>query len=159
LGIAAAKTNGGVQIALTVFVIAFPCLIAGAFFAVLWWKAYVFYPPSEYARVDVQKYVEAFRGSAPAIVTKTSEVPGPVQVFGKPDRFQLLFKAGGDAWIRSTKAMQVPGGCLVQVSTNFINADGENGAEALTFVPGVVIEDEPEGNGRYLSSTTKTDQV
>ena len=36
LGIAETKTTGGVQLALTVFVIAFPSIIAGAFFAVLW---------------------------------------------------------------------------------------------------------------------------
>ena len=89
-------------------------------------------PPSEYAKVDVQKYVDALSGVSSSIVTKTVDVPGPVQVFGKPDHFKLLFKASSPTWTRSTKAMEVPGGCLVQVSTSFITAEGENGAEALT---------------------------
>jgi hypothetical protein len=152
LGIAATKANGDVQLALTVFVISFPVLIAAAFFAILWWKAYVFYPPSEYAQVDVQKYVEALRGSPASIVTKTSDVQGPVQIFGKPDRFKLLFKASGATWVRSTKAMEVPGGCLVQVSTNFLTAAGENGVEALSFIPGVRIANEPEGSGSFLDA-------
>ena len=151
LGIAAAKTDGGVQVALTAFVIVFPVLVAAAFFAVLWRKAYVFYPPSEYAQVDVQKYVEAFRGVSGSIVTKTSDVQGKIQTFGKPDRFSLLFKARGETWGRSTKAMEVPGGCLVQVSTKFMTPQGEwSVAEALSFVPGASIKDEPSGTGRFL---------
>jgi hypothetical protein len=150
LGIAATKTGGGVQVALTAFVIAFPIFVACAFFAVLWTKAYVFYPPSEYAKVDVQKFVEAFKGQS-GLITKTTDLVGPVQVFGQPDRFKLLFKASGPSWVRSTKAMEVPGGCLVQVSTSFINSDGENGAEALSFVPGAIIRKEAGGTGSFLA--------
>jgi hypothetical protein len=47
--------------------------------------------------------------------------------------------------------MAVPGGCLVQVSTSFITSIGENGAEALTYVPGVIIEDEQGGEGCFLA--------
>lgn len=149
LGVAATKTAGGVQVALTAFVISFPVFVATAFFAVLWTKAYVFYPPSEYAKVDVQKFVEAMRGHE-KLVTKTSDLKGAVQVFGQPDRFKLLFKASGPNWVRSTKAMEVPGGCLVQVSTSFINAVGETGAEAISFVPGAVIRPESSGSGCFL---------
>jgi hypothetical protein len=42
LGIAVTQTTGGVQVALTVFVLVFPVLIAGSFFAILWHKPYVF---------------------------------------------------------------------------------------------------------------------
>jgi hypothetical protein len=150
LGISATKTAGGVQVALTAFVIAFPVLIAGAFFAVLWSKAYVFYPPSEYAKVDIRKYVEALRGGQ-GLVTKTSDLKGSVLVFGRPDRFKLLFKASGPNWTRSTKAMEVPGGCLVQVSTSLITSVGESGAEAVSYIPGAVIQDEPDGNGCFLA--------
>jgi hypothetical protein len=151
LGIAAAKTSGAIQLALIVFVMGFPILVAIAFFAVLWARPYVFYPPSEYAKVDVQKFVDALRGRD-RLITKTSDLKGQVQIFGRPDRFRLLFKASGPNWSRSTKAMEVPGGCLVQVSTSIVTANGEQAAEALTFVPGAVIRDEPEGSGGFLSN-------
>jgi hypothetical protein len=61
LGIGVIQTIGGIQIALTVFVMVFPLLIAGAFFGILWHKPYVFYSPSEYAQQDVRKYVEAMQ--------------------------------------------------------------------------------------------------
>lgn len=41
--------------------------------------------------------------------------------------------------------MEVPGGCVVQVTTQ----QGDNVAEALTFVPGVKIADDVNG-GRKL---------
>jgi hypothetical protein len=59
LGYAITKTEGGVQIALTVFVICFALLVFSAFFLVLWFKPYVFYPPSEYSDGDPKKFVEA----------------------------------------------------------------------------------------------------
>jgi hypothetical protein len=61
LGIGVIQTTGGIQVALTVFVMVFPLLIAGAFFAILWHKPYVFYSPSEYAQQDVRQYVEAMQ--------------------------------------------------------------------------------------------------
>lgn len=52
--------------------------------------------------------------------------------------------------MKSTKAMQVPGGCVVQVTTQQKNPDGSYSvAEALTYVPGVKIVD-AENNGRRL---------
>jgi len=58
-------------------------------------------------------------------------------VFGNGDLFVLLAKASSQAegWMKSTKAMETPTGCVVQVTTQ------QNGqvAEALTFVPGVRI--------------------
>ncbi|HEX9930484.1 MAG TPA: hypothetical protein VGB02_18245, partial [Pyrinomonadaceae bacterium] len=61
LGIGVIQTTGSIQMALTVFVMVFPLLIAGAFFAILWHKPYVFYSPSEYAQQDVRQYVEAMQ--------------------------------------------------------------------------------------------------
>ena len=58
--------------------------------------------------------------------------------FGNGDLFQLISKAHSveEGWMKSTKAMQIDGvGCLVQVTTQ----QGDNVAEALTFVPGVKI--------------------
>ena len=87
-----------------------------------------------------------------------SEVSGARQnvkdltVVGNGDMFQLLCKASSDSegWMKSTKAMQVAGGCLVQVTTQQRNDDGTYAvAEALTYVPGVeVVQD--TNNGRRL---------
>lgn len=60
--------------------------------------------------------------------------------YGNGDMFQLLCKASSEneGWMKSTKAMQVVGGCVVQVTTQQRNADGTYAvAEALTYVPGV----------------------
>lgn len=61
-----------------------------------------------------------------------------IVVFGNGDLFKLLSKASSksEGWMKSTKAMEIHGvGCVVQVTTQ----QGDNIAEALTFVPGVEI--------------------
>ena len=71
-----------------------------------------------------------------------------LQTFGNGDMFQLLCKANSKAegWMKSTKAMEIPGvGCVVQVTTQ----QGDNVAEAVTFVPGVKIAGNAQ-NGRHL---------
>ena len=75
-----------------------------------------------------------------------------VKVVGNGDMYRLLCKASSQAegWMKSSKAMQVPGGCVVQVTTQQRNPDGSYAvAEALTFVPGVQIADDENG-GRKL---------
>jgi hypothetical protein len=63
LGAAVTQTQGGIQLALTVFILAFPVLIAGAFFLILWHKSYVFYPPTEFGeQTNVLDYVRAMQG-------------------------------------------------------------------------------------------------
>ncbi|WP_438006245.1 hypothetical protein WME89_47835 [Sorangium sp. So ce321] len=61
-GVAATQTSGMVQVAFCSFAIAFPLLVATAFFMILWRRPYVLYPPQEFgAQVDVKNYVEAMR--------------------------------------------------------------------------------------------------
>lgn len=75
-----------------------------------------------------------------------------LNVVGNGDAFQLLCKASSKAegWMKSTKAMQFPGGDIVQVSTQQRNPDGSYAvAEAITFVPMVKIADDENG-GRKL---------
>ena len=75
-----------------------------------------------------------------------------IKVVGNGDMFRLLCKASSQAegWMKSTKAMEVVGGCVVQVTTQQENIDGTYSvAEALTYVPGVKIADD-ESNGRKL---------
>jgi hypothetical protein len=63
LGIGVIRTTGGIQIALTAFVMFFPTLVAIGFFAILWSRPYVLYPPTEYGpQTDVTVYVDAIRG-------------------------------------------------------------------------------------------------
>jgi hypothetical protein len=62
LGVAATQTGGGIQVALTAFAIGFPVLIAGAFFAILWDRPHVLYPPTEFGKgTDVTTFVNAMR--------------------------------------------------------------------------------------------------
>ena len=75
-----------------------------------------------------------------------------IMVVGNGDMFQLLCKASSESegWMKSTKACQVYDGCIVQVTTQQRNPDGSYViAEALTFVPYVVIKDDING-GRKL---------
>ena len=75
-----------------------------------------------------------------------------IKVVGNGDMFRLLCKASSEkeGWMKSTKAMQVVGGCVVQVTTQQFNINGSYSvAEALTYVPGVKIADD-ENNGRKL---------
>ena len=61
LGLAATKTSGEIQIALTVFFCAFPSLIAAAFFTILWRKPWVLYPPKDYPASGPGAFVDAMR--------------------------------------------------------------------------------------------------
>jgi hypothetical protein len=60
--------------------------------------------------------------------------------WGNGDTFKLISKASSakEGWMKSTKAMEIESiGCVVQVTTQ----QGNNVAEALTFVPNVRIEE------------------
>lgn len=75
-----------------------------------------------------------------------------IKVVGNGDMFALLCKASSEreGWMKSTKAMETIGGCVVQVTTQQRNVDGSYAvAEALTFVPGVMITDDTN-DGRKL---------
>jgi hypothetical protein len=76
-----------------------------------------------------------------------------VEVVGKPGEWKLICKASsqGEGWMRSTKAMSVSGGALVQVSTHQRNYDGTNAvAEALEFLPGVKLMRQADGSHRIM---------
>ena len=70
--------------------------------------------------------------------------------WGNGDTFKLISKASSkeEGWMKSTKAMEIPGvGCVVQVTTQ----QGDNVAEALTFVPGVVIIETKDSNEKIAA--------
>ena len=76
-----------------------------------------------------------------------------LKVVGDGDAFQLLLKASSqeEGWMKSTKAMEVPHGCLVQVSTQQRAPDGSYAvAEALSYIPGVHVGHLEENGGRTL---------
>lgn len=68
-----------------------------------------------------------------------------IRFYGDGDTFKCISKAWGknERWMKSTKAMNIPGGIVVQVSTQ----QGENVAEAVCFVPGVQVV--PAPNNTY----------
>jgi hypothetical protein len=59
LGFVATQVTGGIQIAVTAFVITFATLVAAAFFLILWKRPWVFYSPSEYGQMDPEKFMKA----------------------------------------------------------------------------------------------------
>lgn len=94
------------------------------------------------------------------LITETGDLQeDKLKIFGKPDRLQLLFKAHTNKWTKSTKAMDVPGGVVIQVSTERLNPDGSwSVAEALTFVPNADILQEDTNDpdkGRYIGKQQK----
>lgn len=78
-----------------------------------------------------------------------------IKVVGNGDMFRLLCKASSEneGWMKSSKAMEVPSGCVVQVTTQQRNADGSYVvAEALTYVPGVRIVDDENGGRKLVAA-------
>jgi len=70
--------------------------------------------------------------------------------WGDGDTFKLISKASSKAegWMKSSKAMEIEGlGCVVQVTTQ----QGDNVAEAVTFVPNAVIVETTDANGNVIS--------
>ena len=77
-----------------------------------------------------------------------------VVFWGDGDMFKLLCKASSEAegWMKSTKAMETLHGCVVQVTTQQKNIDSTYSiAEAVTFVPGVKIEEKKDSDGKVVS--------
>lgn len=93
-------------------------------------------------------------------ISGTRQNVADVQVFGDSDLFKLLSKASSheEGWMKSTKAMQFGGGCVVQVTTQQRNPDGSYAvAEALTFVPNVTIYEEITEDGQVVGRSLRLD--
>lgn len=70
--------------------------------------------------------------------TDAKEKINDIVIKGNPDIFQLVYKASSKSqgWMKSTKACNVWGGCIIQVSTQQRNPDGTYAvSEAVTFAP------------------------
>jgi hypothetical protein len=91
------------------------------------------------------------------LVERTADLGDEVKILGNPDRFKLLFKAQGiyegSLFKKSTKAMQVPGGCVVQVTNERRNPDGSwSVAESLTCISGEIKIEDDVNSGHFLDS-------
>ena len=76
-----------------------------------------------------------------------------IVVFGDGDLFQLLCKASSqkEGWMKSTKAMEMLGGCVVQVTTLQRNPDGSYSlAEAVCYVPDATIRVKHDEDGYVI---------
>lgn len=73
--------------------------------------------------------------------------------WGDGDTFKLISKASSqtEGWMKSTKAMQMPTGCVIQVTTQ----QGDQVAEALTFVPGARLIEHKDAAGKVISRSFK----
>lgn len=70
-----------------------------------------------------------------------------IKFWGDGDTFKLISKAYSEeeGWMKSTKAMEIEGvGTVIQVTTQ----QGDNIAEALTFVPGTCISQGQDVGGK-----------
>lgn len=108
--------------------------------------------------VEAQQSVESEEKTLDVVsVDDLKEKVSDVVVVGNGNMFQLLCKASSKSqgWMKSTKACEIEGlGCIVQVTTQ----QGDNVAEALTFVPGAKIVDDENG-GRKLNPESRADAV
>ena len=71
-----------------------------------------------------------------------------IEIIGD-DLWQVLCKASSkdQGWMKSTKAMDITNGCLIQVTTQQVNPDGSYSlAEAITFIPDTKIVKNEDGN-------------
>lgn len=81
-------------------------------------------------------------------ISRTEKNVPDIRKVGNGDMFKLLCKVSSEkeGWMKSTKACEITGvGCIVQITTQ----QGNNVAEAVCFVPNVMIK-EDENNGRQL---------
>ena len=78
-----------------------------------------------------------------------------IKAVGNGDQWALLGKASSESqgWMKSSKAMEIPGvGCVVQVTTQQRNPDGSYAvAEAVCFVPDTHLVSDING-GRKLKA-------
>ena len=108
--------------------------------------------PEEAERIaeTASKVMRISSGSTQDFASHIEQQEGkPPVIIGDPDQFQTLFKVSSDQLMKSTKAMNVPNGCIVHVTTREVDQNGRiSVADAVTFVPdlNVRIESDEEGN-------------
>jgi len=84
---------------------------------------------------------------------EAKKIISDIVVWGDPDMFKLICKASSfrEGWMKSTKAMEVGFGVVVQVTTQQRNHDGSYSvAEALTTVDNSQIHESKDENGKII---------
>lgn len=100
------------------------------------------------ANYELEKEHSCCKGSKTLDNTTANQAKDQVsdiKFWGNGDLWKLISKASSknEGWMKSTKAMEISNyGCLIQVSTQ----QGENVAEAITFIPGVTIKETKDGD-------------
>ena len=88
-------------------------------------------------------------GEAVNTADAVSKSVGTPTIVGNPDNWQLLtkFVSGDKSIAKSSKAVDLGHGCLVQVTTK----EGNAVAEALAYVPGVKVVEDVNGGRKLVS--------
>ncbi len=96
-------------------------------------------------------------GEEPKLITNTKEFAEyklDEKIYGNPDHFKTLFKIVTNDLKKSTKAMELENGCIIQVTTERKSANGIwDIAETITFVPNAFIEKDDISS--YAENTDK----
>ena len=98
-GIAVTQATGSIQVALTVFVMVFPLLVASAFFVILWDRHWVLYPPTEFVGIDVKEYMNS-------MLRRKIRSEQPPKMTDFPDEEG---EAGSNTKVKPTKPQLPPG--------------------------------------------------
>jgi len=110
-----------------------------------------------YNLIELLKEAEEIADDAPKLITSTEEwmkTESSDEIYGDPNHFVVLFKVVSDNLKKSTKAMQLKNGCIIQVTTERRSPDGVwSVAEAVSFVPdSKIVKDNPNN---YKESNRK----
>lgn len=150
LAFALTHVSGGIQISLTVFVIAFPLLLALGFFSILWNRPYVFYAPSEYGNIDPQIFMSAIR-DAPLVVDQVNLAK---TVEDNPDdieaRFSLIDTMADDVESQAV-IMMYETGKDIPIGSRYVYRH-ENGGGGSGFFGGWSGKDRLEGTGLVVKA-------
>ena len=110
-------------------------------------------PKTKEAKAETKTTKSAEKALNVTSVSDAKKKVSDIEVVGNGDLWQLLCKASSKSqgWMKSTKAMDVRGGVLVQVTTQQRNKNGTYAlAEALQYAPGMKVGPIEEDGGRSL---------
>jgi len=137
----------------------FPHTPEGEILAAKWYDRMAKKHYGEFARLNANHFPELLKGHdigeigmktlSNTTANMAQDNVSDLKVWGKSDMWRLICKASSqeEGWMKSTKAMQIyDSGCLVQVTTQ----QGDNIAEAVTFVPGVKIKENLNEEGGMI---------
>lgn len=101
-----------------------------------------------YSLLELLNEAKEIADDAPKLITSTEEwmqTENNDEIYGDPNHFVVLFKVVSDNLKKSTKAMQLKNGCIIQVTTERRSPDGAwSVAEAVSFVPDAkIVKDNP----------------